>query len=205
MGTNRDFGRSISTQLQRFHSLVRILVALFIGTEAMQTQLFSDLSGATFSTCNRYRYALWRTWSESDHACLFLMLNPSTADESVNDPTVERCQRYAQGWGYGGLVVCNLFAFRATDPALMKQEEDPAGPENDAAILDAARRCGIVVCAWGNHGSHLGRAKTVVSMLMADDIELHALKITGEGHPGHPLYLKKDLTPVVWDGRLLGV
>jgi hypothetical protein len=166
----------------------------------MQAQLFSDTSGATFSSCHRYRYTLWRTWNEDKGVCLFLMLNPSTADESVNDPTVERCQRYAHGWGYGGLIVCNLFAIRATDPKVMLQDEDPVGSDNDAAILDAARRSSMIVCAWGNHGAHQGRARHVSAMLQSEGLALHALVVTGEGHPGHPLYLSKSLNPAPWDG-----
>ena len=166
----------------------------------MQTQLFTEASGAVFSSCETFRYTLWRTWDASRPTCLFLMLNPSTADETVNDPTVERCQRYAIAWGYGGLVVCNIFAFRATDPVDMRAAADPIGPDNDAAILESARRCDLIVCAWGNHGSYLDRAKAVCGILRAVGAELRVLKITGDGHPGHPLYLKKSLLPTLWDG-----
>lgn len=128
------------------------------------------------------------------------MLNPSTADESVNDPTVERCQRYAHGWGYGGLVVCNLFALRATDPKIMRRDNEPVGVENDVAILEAAGRSEIIVCAWGNHGSHDDRAQFVTKMLRVQGFDLHSLVLTGQGHPGHPLYLQKTLQPKHWNG-----
>jgi hypothetical protein len=164
----------------------------------MQKHLFSDISGATFSPCDRYRYTLWRTWDKPKGLCMFLMLNPSTADESANDPTVERCQRYAHSWGYGGLIVCNLFALRATDPGVMLTDSEPVGPDNNAAILECAGRSDIVVCAWGNHGSHQDRARYVADMLQIEGHKLHSLVVTSNGHPGHPLYLRKSLKPSPW-------
>lgn len=125
---------------------------------------------------------------------MFLMLNPSTADESKNDPTVERCERWARSWGYGGLLVCNLFAFRATDPIDMKAARDPVGPDNDAAILECADRAGKVICGWGNHGGHLGRSSAVRKALAWK--ELHCLRITQAGEPQHPLYLPNDIKPI---------
>ena len=98
--------------------------------------------------------------------------------------------------------MCNIFAFRATDPVDMRAAADPIGPDNDAAILESARRCDLIVCAWGNHGSYLDRAKAVSGMLRAVGAELRVLKITGDGHPGHPLYLKKPLLPTLWDGHI---
>ncbi len=130
------------------------------------------------------------------------MLNPSTADESANDSTVERCQRYARAWGYGGLIVCNIFALRATDPKVMRQANDPVGDRNDAAILECADLSEIIVCAWGNHGAHQDRAKYVAKLLRQRGFDLHSLVVTGQGHPGHPLYLPKDLQPTPWDGLI---
>ena len=96
-------------------------------------------TGARFSVDRRYRYALWRVWDRSRGVCNFLLLNPSIADEVTNDPTSERCERRARRWGFGGLIVTNLFALCATDPAGLRRVADPIGPENDAAILEAAR------------------------------------------------------------------
>lgn len=154
--------------------------------------------GATFSDCREYRYKLWRIWDKEQPYAMFLMLNPSTADEYQNDPTVERCQRYAQAWGYGGLYVCNIFAYRATDPAIMKAAADPVGLLNNRAIVEVAGAAGIVVCAWGNHGAFQNRSQKVVSMLNDIGVTPHCLKITGAGEPGHPLYLKKSLQPFVF-------
>lgn len=149
-----------------------------------------DTSGAMFSPCQKYRYRLWRTWCGGEGLCNFLMLNPSTA----NDPTVERCERRAMQWGYAGLVVTNLFAFRSTSPLDMKAEADPVGPENDDAIITAATEAALVVCAWGEHGSHMDRAAKVLTLL--DGIDLHCLKVNSGGAPAHPLYLSYDLNPV---------
>lgn len=146
-----------------------------------------------FSIDRRYRYALWRDWGGEGYA-MFVGLNPSTADETLDDPTIRRCVAYAKSWGYGALCMTNLFAFRATDPKDMLAATDPVGAENDATLLDLAERASVVVAAWGTHGTHLGRAQTVRNMLPS----LHYLKLTKDGHPGHPLYLKKELTPVPW-------
>jgi hypothetical protein len=152
-------------------------------------------SGAKFSACRRWRYLLWRRWDASRPAANFLMLNPSTADEVRLDPSCTRARNYAERWGYGALIVTNLFGWRATDPDEMKAARDPVGRGNDAAILRAAREAAIVVCAWGNHGLHRGRAQRVVDLLLSRGIALHALRITGAGQPAHPLYLPGTLTP----------
>ncbi|MGH8661914.1 MAG: DUF1643 domain-containing protein [Burkholderiales bacterium] len=153
-------------------------------------------SGATFSACRRWRYLLWRRWDRARPAANFLILNPSTADEVKLDPTCSRARDYAERWGYGALIVTNVFAWRATDPAALKAARDPVGPENDRAILRAAREAAIVVCAWGNHGAHLDRSEAVVRLLR--QARLHALRVNGSGEPTHPLYLPGTLKPVRW-------
>src|SRR2546426_81303 len=142
-------------------------------------------SGAVFSKCRRWRYLLWRRWDEKRPAANFLMLNPSTADETQLDPSCTRAREYASRWGFGGLLVTNIFAWRATDPEEMKAAGDPVGRGNDRAILRAAREAAIVVCAWGNHGTHLGRAGEVRRIL--NGIPLHALHMNRSGEPAHPL------------------
>lgn len=152
-----------------------------------------------FSPCQRYRY-IWQTKWDTRPPCVFIGLNPSTADLEKSDPTVRRCMNYAERWGYGALVMLNLFAFRATDPKDMKQEADPVGPLNGQTIRDtcgwATIMGGLVVAAWGVHGVHNGQAKRVRSML--GNIPLYYLKMTKAGEPGHPLYLKGYLTPTRW-------
>ena len=150
-------------------------------------------TGAVFSRCRRWRYLLWRRWDAARPIANFLMLNPSTADEYRLDPSCTRARLYAERWGYGALIVTNLFGWRATDPDDMKAVREPVGRANDAAILRAAREAAIVVCAWGNHGAHRERSARVLQMLSAEGVKLHALRVTGTGEPAHPLYL-----PATW-------
>ena len=117
-------------------------------------------SSALFSECRTYRYALWRVWDESLDSILFIGLNPSTADESHNDPTISRCINFAKKWGYGGLCMANLFAYRATQPRIMMLADDPIGPDNDQILFDLVSKADIVVAAWGNHGSLWGALHT---------------------------------------------
>ena len=155
-------------------------------------------SGAIFSPCRRWRYRLWRCWDARNPVANFLMLNPSTADEFRLDPSCTRARGYAERWGYGALVVTNVFAWRATDPGDMKAAPDPVGKGNDAAILRAAREAQIVVCAWGNHGAHLGRSAAVRKLLDAAAIRLYALRVNASGEPAHPLYLPGGIKLERW-------
>lgn len=149
--------------------------------------------GAVFSPCRRWRYALWRIW-DSDHPLLhFIMLNPSTADENANDPTVERCERRAREWGYGGLIVTNIFAWRSTDPRALLEVADPIGPENDSVIAKAVALARDTICAWGVHGRTRGVALLGGALLGS---RLYALSFTNDGTPGHPLYVPYSAEPV---------
>ena len=153
-------------------------------------------SGAQFSRCRRWRYLLWRRWDETKPVANFLMLNPSTADEFKLDPSCTRARNYAERWGYGGLIVTNIFGWRATDPKVMRSVKDPVGRGNNAAIVRAAKEAAIVVCAWGSHGEHRGRGAEVLHLLGQNRIEPNALRVTAGGHPSHPLYLPASLNPV---------
>lgn len=148
---------------------------------------------ATLSPCRAYRYALWRRWGRGPYA-MFVGLNPSTADETNDDPTIRRCIGFARAWGYEALCMTNLFAFRATQPADMKKAADPVGWENDRTLRDLAIRAGVVVAAWGAHGTYKGRDQSVRLLVPG----LHYLRLTKDGHPGHPLYLPASLQPVAW-------
>ena len=162
-----------------------------------------EKSGAIFSPCERYRYSLWRWWGAPPLApyppdmVAFICLNPSTADATLNDPTVTRCCNFAKRWGYGGMAMLNLFAHRDTDPKLMLLSNNPIGPLNNNAIRTVAEACAFRVCAWGAHGSHLGRDKIVTWLLR--DLPLYCLTLTKGGHPGHPLYLSGELKPVLME------
>lgn len=157
-----------------------------------------DSSGARFSKCERYRYALWRIWDATKPVATFVMLNPSTADEENNDPTIERCQRRAMALGMGGLRVANLFAWRSTDPAVLHGLDDPVGPENDDAIIEACRGAGVVICAWGTHGRLMNRGNTVSKLLIANDVQPMCLQVNSDGSPKHPLYVSYATRPSLY-------
>lgn len=136
----------------------------------------------------------------------FIGLNPSTADETVDDPTIRRCMGFARRWGYDRMVMLNAFAFRATDPKVMKAAANPIGPENDEHLVREAGRADLVVCCWGNHGlwhphpsTTLTRQEDVYDLLREAGVKLYALGTTKQGAPSHPLYLRADLEPVEWD------
>ncbi|QBF33754.1 DUF1643 domain-containing protein [Thalassococcus sp. S3] len=155
-------------------------------------------STAVYSDCERYRYALTRVWDADGRRANFVMLNPSTATEVQNDPTVERCERRARALGFGAFQVTNIFAWRDTDPRKMRAAEDPVGPENDAAILAAAEWADQVVAAWGTHGAHLSRGADVERLLRAAGHPLWMLGLSKDGHPKHPLYIAYAQQPERW-------
>ena len=129
------------------------------------------------------------------------MLNPSTADEIKNDPTVERCERRARMMGYGGLRVANIFALRSTDPKALYQHTDPVGKDNDAAILELVNGAGIVICAWGGHGNLNNRGTKVLELLQSANITPYYLALNKDGTPKHPLYVGYALSPVEWRNK----
>lgn len=155
-------------------------------------------AGARFTPDRRWRTLLWRCWDACGPIANFIMLNPSTADEVRLDPSCARARNYAERWGYGALLVTNLFAWRSTDPSVLARVKDPVGEGNDAAIVRAAQRAQLVVCAWGNHGALLGRSVQVRRRLRGAGVGLHVLRVTGCGEPAHPLYLPGRLRPLRW-------
>ena len=156
--------------------------------------------GATLSPDMRYRYRLWRTWDASRPRVAFVMLNPSTADARRDDPTIRRCIGYARAWGFGGLEVVNLFAFRATDARTLHKAADPVGRANDRHIRCAIRSAGLVVLAWGAHRMARDRAAKVRPLFSRT--RPRCLGLTRSGAPRHPLYLRRDVPLVrVRSGR----
>lgn len=149
--------------------------------------------GAYISACGLYRYSLWRQWAPGPRV-MFIGLNPSTADATLDDPTIRRCIGFARAWGYSGLMMTNLFAWRDTEPRNMMAVTDPVGPDNDRVLRLGYERAALTVAAWGAHGTHDGRDKVIRAMLP----DLHYLRLTKHGHPGHPLYLPAALQPVKW-------
>lgn len=154
-----------------------------------------------YSACDRYRYALTRTWDETGKRLLFVMLNPSKATEIANDPTVERCERRARQLGYGAMQVCNIFAWRDTDPAHLKAAPFPNGEANDTTLEEAARWADDILCAWGVHGAHLGRSAEVAALLSKARKPLFCLGETKAGYPRHPLYVRYAQPLEPWSAR----
>lgn len=155
-------------------------------------------STAIYSPCERYRYTLSRVWDTAGLQLLFVMLNPSTATEARNDPTIERCERRARALGYGGFCAANIFAWRETDPAALRRVADPVGPENDAMLADCAARADAVIAAWGVHGAHRDRGAAVAALLRATGRPLLHLGLSKHGHPRHPLYIAYAREPAPW-------
>lgn len=166
--------------------------------------LGGGLTGAAmFSACGRYRYALSRHW-DTGRTAMFLMLNPSIANDRRPDPTVTRCIGFAKSWGFGALWVGNLFAFVGTEPKSLIPIADPGGPHNDEALLWMASTAEIIVCAWGKGPGPAfaprlrTRAAHVVKLLGR---ELHCLRMTEppNAEPSHPLYLPASLRPMRYE------
>ncbi|MDX8354537.1 DUF1643 domain-containing protein [Cognatiyoonia sp. IB215182] len=156
-------------------------------------------STALYSDCERYRYALTRTWDDNRQKVLFVMLNPSKATEVQNDPTVERCERRARALGYGAFQVTNIFAWRETNPHQMRKASQPIGPDNDAVIEEGARWADTIIAAWGTHGAHLDRGREVAALLSETGKPIHHLGLSKDGHPKHPLYIRYAQPPILWD------
>ena len=147
-------------------------------------------TGAVLSSCGRYRYRLNREWLGGEGDILFIMLNPSTADEEKDDPTIRRCIGFARRWGFRRLWVGNLFALRATDPRELTRVADPVGPDNNEHLVGMAVSAECIVAAWGAWGALRGRDEEIRQIIGG----LEHLGLTKEGHPRHPLYVRADTT-----------
>lgn len=163
-----------------------------------QPSLFPAENGAEFSVDRVYRYALWRTWDKTKGHVMWIGLNPSTADETEDDPTIRRCQRFARDWGYGGIYMLNLFAYRATDPREMKAARDPEGPVNWYFLEIYAHAAERVMAAWGVHGAFRGQDSVAKRVIRGERWQLECLGHTKEGHPRHPLYVPANASPDIW-------
>lgn len=153
---------------------------------------------ASYDVSGTYRFRLSRVWDPRGPRVCWIMLNPSTATEEVTDPTVERTLRFSRSWGFGASEVVNVFALRATDPRLLREADDPVGPGNDSAIVAAASVADLVVAAWGNHAVLGGRSSVVADLIEGCGVALSCLRVTKEGYPGHPLYIRSDAEPFGW-------
>lgn len=162
-----------------------------------------------FSECRQYRYTLWREWdvgirlfgvnpSNAEKYLMVIGLNPSTADATNDDPTIRRCIDFAKRWGFGALCMTNLFAWRDTKPEVMKAAMFPVGGDNDMWLRSCADGAGMILAAWGAHGSFLDRGKTVATDLRKMGREVHALKLNKDTSPMHPLYVRADTVPALF-------
>lgn len=179
--------------------------------------------GASISECGRYRYHLWREWRGVDTphenwrwlgakdgngaelgeplSCVFVMLNPSTADGNIDDPTVRRCVGFARALKYDRLEIVNLFAYRTKSPRellALNHDDDPVGARNQDFVRRAAANAGIIICAWGVHGGHIEQNETALGWL--DGHKTFALGLTAERHSRHPLYLPSASRPIPYRG-----
>lgn len=151
---------------------------------------------AIISSCTTYRYRLEREWSKGKRTVCFIMLNPSTADATVDDPTIRRCIGFGKSWGFDRLVVVNLFALRATMPSELRKYMDPIGPHNNGYIIKAVRSAELIACAWGAHP--FARERAAFVRILLGSYSLYCLDMTKSGAPKHPLYATGGLQPSLW-------
>lgn len=166
----------------------------------LTTQTLDGEAGCILSDCGQYRYRLWREWDASRPALGFIMLNPSTADYHVSDPTINRCLQRALAGGYGRLDVVNLFPLRSTDPDGLLSHPAPLGDRpdrNNGAIMDAINNCTLVICAWGAHKAAPARAAEVLRIvrMCGRGNLLYHLGLNQDGSPKHPLYIAAKVRP----------
>lgn len=152
------------------------------------------IGGAWIDPTGCYRYRLWRHWDGQRPTLGFVLLNPSRADATQNDPTLRRCLGFARSWGYGGVEVTNLFAYRAVQPQILRQVTDPVGSDNDRVLQTLGDRVDRIILAWGNGGSLYQRDRAVLRFFPMDKVD--CLGLTRSGYPRHPLYLRTDTRPV---------
>ena len=145
-------------------------------------------TGAVFSDCRTWRYVLWRVWDDDKPEWNFIGLNPSTADETKDDPTIRRCITFAKREGAGGIYMTNIFAFRATDPKTMKDARDPVGPENEKYLSGTNKLSSKSIACWGAHGGYQNQGSMIRGLLY----DLWCFGLTKQGYPKHPLYLRAD-------------
>ena len=150
---------------------------------------------------DEFRYRLTRIWDENQPYALFVLMNPSTATPTKDDPTIAKCCRFAKAWGYGGIAVANTFAYRCTDQKRLLEVADPIGPDNNRHIIELAKKAAIVIFAYGKpHKSLRSRGPELARLLIEKaHVKPHILSLTADGTPKHPLYLKETLKPVVWN------
>ncbi len=167
----------------------------------VKLQLSDDVkASAEYSPCGRYRYELHRRWNQDQptKSIMFLMMNPSTATEFVDDPTVKKCRYYANRWDFNHLIIGNVFAYRATNPKELLKVDDPQGTENLYRLQKLLTEHNpFLVCAWGRIPKRLSNIEEQ-AMQLVKGYEPHVLRLNKVGKPYHPLYLPNDTTSISW-------
>ncbi len=160
----------------------------------------ADQYTCIFSSDRKYRYVWSYQWGEPLLGrCLFIMCNPSKANETRTDNTVARCIGFTAGWGFDELIVCNIFAYISTDPRMLKASHiEPIGMENDHYIVEAADRSDLIICGWSNQGLYGKRGDAVKNLLLDLGHKLHYLQMNASGQPKHPLYIAAQTKPKLW-------
>lgn len=147
---------------------------------------------AVFSFDKKYRYILGRKWSNKGK-CLFILLNPSTADAFKLDPTITRAYNLSKKLGLGELIILNIFAIRGSNPEIIKKVSDPIGPLNNYYIKKYVKKSDLIILGWGNHGKINNRSKEIIDIIKKVKKEIYVLDINKNGEPKHPLYIKSDI------------
>jgi hypothetical protein len=168
--------------------------------ERSAQRILDQPEGALFSKDRKKRYLLWRRFNTGDRYLHFIMLNPSNADESFNDPTITRCINFAREWNYDGMLVTNLFSYRTPYPDELKTNETNLSRQNKQMIEFAMQHATKTICAWGNHGRIHHRSKKLMASLNANT--LYCFDINQNGEPKHPLYVRKDADLIVFNGDI---
>lgn len=156
---------------------------------------------AIISECGKYRYLLRRVWNDNLTRALFVMLNPSTADGKIDDPTIRACTRWCTTNGFGSFEVVNLFAIRSTQPEGIYQVRDPIGPQNEAMVDRAVKRADVVICAWGAHLVARDHAPSMVARIRKEKAKVYCLGLTKIGAPLHPLYVANNQPLIEYNPR----
>lgn len=158
-----------------------------------------DRSSAIFDVTLTYRYRLTRSWGDGAGAIAWVMLNPSTAEAGIDDPTIRRVVGFSRSWGFAACLVVNLFAFRSSDPKALVEVADPVGPHNDLVVERTISGADAVVAAWGNGGALLERGAVMRRLLGRNARQTFAIGMTAAGEPRHPLYVRRSAIPHQWD------
>jgi hypothetical protein len=157
--------------------------------------IFTIPSGAIFTDERTHRVYLWRIWDRTKPLVMFILLNPSTANETLDDPTVKRCIGFAKRWGYGGVFMCNVFTLVSTDPKALNKEQNIAMGAS-LAMRVIREKCDKAIAGWGTYVTQVRQWEDRVERIKRDLSPLYCLGLTQDGHPKHPLYLPYN-TPLI--------